>query len=58
MLHLEQEQQFQAILWAQAENQQVLQSLVQPVGTPATAQAAAAKMGLQDNPRAYIKIFE
>ncbi|MCI4375098.1 hypothetical protein PGIGA_G00105140 [Pangasianodon gigas] len=63
-LWTEQEQRFQALLQAQAEDQQVLRSLVHPAGTPAAAAAAAMphimlfKTGPHDDLEAFLKLFE
>lgn len=59
----EQDQRFQSLLQAQAEDLQVLRSLVQLMSTPVAAAAALhhltlAKMCLHYDPEAFIELFE
>lgn len=62
----DQELCFQNLQQAQAEDWKVLQSLVQSAGTPAAAPVAApamphitlSKIGLEDEPEAFVKLFK
>lgn len=62
--NVEQEQQFQVLFQAWAKDRQVLQSLVQLMGTPEatlvqpTGCNILSMVGLQDNPEAFVKLFE
>lgn len=65
-LCMEQEAHFQVLLQAQDEDQQVLRTMIQPAGLSAAGTVIAAgtshitltKMGPQNDPEAFIHLFE